>query len=167
MARQPDSASLPLSAPAPLSASATVLALDYGARRIGVAVGDAGLRTAHPIGAIAASSDAARFAQIEKLVATWQPRRLVIGLPLAPDGSHGESARRAERFARQLEARFGLPVARVDERYSSHEAESRLREAAGARRAARASRARELDAYAAQLILQQWFDEAPARMDAR
>jgi putative Holliday junction resolvase len=162
MARQPDSASLSLSTSAPRSASDTVLAFDYGARRIGVAVGDGGLRTAHPIGGIAASTDAARLAQIEKLVATWQPRRLVIGMPLAPDGTHGENARRAERFARQLEARLKLPVARVDERYSSSEAESRLREAAGARRAARASRARELDAYAAQLILQQWFDEGDA-----
>ena len=155
MARPRDASAL-----SPLSASDTILAFDYGTRRIGVAVGDGGLRTAHPIGAITAASDPLRLAEIEKLIATWQPRRLVIGMPLAPDGTQGEMARRAERFARRLETRLKLPVARVDERYSSHEAESRLREAAGARRTARASRARELDAYAAQLILQQWFEES-------
>jgi putative Holliday junction resolvase len=154
-----DSPPAQASAPSPLSASDTILAFDFGTRRIGVAVGDGGLRTAHPIGGIAAANDAARFAQIDKLVATWQPRRLVVGMPLAPDGTHGEMARRAERFARQLEARLKLPVSRVDERYSSQEAESRLREAAGARRSARASRERELDAYSAQLILQQWYEE--------
>jgi len=140
----------------------TVLAFDFGLERIGVAVGEAGLASAHPLPPIAARLSRARFEEIGRLVAEWRPARLVVGLPLAEDGTAREATRRAERFARQLEGRFRLPVARVDERYSSTEAESRVRAAAGARRAAQASRRRELDSLSAQLILEQFFDENPA-----
>jgi len=144
-----------------LESSGTVLAFDFGGRRTGVAVGDARLRTAHPLNGIAGNA-AERLAAISKLVEEWRPQQLVVGLPVAPDGGEHPLAGAVERFARQLEGRFGLPVARVDERYTSAEAESRVREAAGARRAARASRARELDSYAAQLILEQYLNERPA-----
>jgi putative Holliday junction resolvase len=145
-----------------LPASAgTVLAFDYGEGRTGVAVGDARLRTAHPLPAIAAAG-AARMAAIGKLVDEWRPERLVVGLPLGADGGAHRLAQKVARFAHELEARFRLPVAQVDERYTSAEAESRVREAFGARRAAQASRARKLDSYAAQLILQQYFDEPAA-----
>ena len=139
----------------------TVLAFDFGAKRIGVAVGDAMLRTAHPLAGVVAAGDAQQLVAVAKLVAEWQPTTLVVGVPRGTDGAAHEMTRRAERFARQLESRFGLAVERVDERYSSVEAESRLREAAGARRAARAARERTLDSYAAQLILEQYFHEAP------
>jgi putative Holliday junction resolvase len=155
--------SLPPS-PSRFSASAdagTVLAFDFGERRTGVAVGDARLGTAHPLAAIAGGASG-RLAAIASLVKEWRPQHLVVGLPIAADGQAHPLAARVERFARQLEGRFGLPVARVDERYTSAEAQTRVREAAGARRAAKASRARELDSYAAQLILEQYFDERPA-----
>ncbi len=155
--------SLPPS-PSRFSASAepgTVLAFDFGERRTGVAVGEARLGTAHPLAPIAGAA-AARLAAIASLVEEWRPQQLVVGLPVAADGGEHPLAARVERFARQLEGRFGLSVARVDERYTSAEAQSRVREAAGARRAAKASRARELDSYAAQLILEQYFDERPA-----
>ncbi len=145
----------------PQSRSGTLLAFDFGAQRIGVAVGDALLRTAHPLAGIVAADDPARLAAVAKLLAEWRPSALIVGVPRAADGAPHEMTRRAERFARRLEARFRLPVERVDERYSSVAAESRLREAAGARRAARASRARLLDSYAAQLILEQYLQEAP------
>lgn len=137
----------------------TVLAFDYGERRVGVAVGDAELGTAHPLQAIAVAGDA-RIAAIEALVHEWHPARLVVGIPLARDGSLSVLARRTQRFARQLEARLRIPVAMVDERYSSVEAESRIRDAAGARRAAASSRARTIDSYAAHLLLEQYFAEA-------
>ncbi len=146
----------------PLSSDAkpsTVLAFDFGAKRIGVAVGDALLGTAHPLAPIVATQPAARFAAIARLVEQWSAARLVVGVAHAGDGTQSEIARRAERFARQLEGRLRLPVARVDEAFSSVAAESRLREAAGARRAARASRARTLDSFAAQVILEQYFAE--------
>lgn len=139
----------------------TVLAFDYGERRTGVAVGDARLRTAHPLQPIAAIG-AARFRAIGALLAEWRPGRLVVGWPVSDDGRPHPLAPRVERFARQLENRYGIQVVRVDERYTSAAAESRMREAAGARRTARAARARQLDSYAAQLILEQYFDEVAA-----
>ena len=123
----------------------TVLALDFGLKRIGVAVGEPELRTAHPLPPIAAPG----FDTIGKLVAEWRPAQIVVGLPVAEQGEH-PLAKRVERFARQLEGRFRVPVARVDERFSSVEAESRLR---GMKR-------KSIDSVAAQLILEQYFDQA-------
>jgi putative Holliday junction resolvase len=124
----------------------TVLAFDFGLKRIGVAVGEPELGTAHPLPAVSG------FAEIQKLVAEWRPARLVVGLPVREAGPH-PFAPRVERFARQLEGRFRLPVARVDERYTSVEAESRLR---GVKHKA-------IDSVAAQLILEQYFEETSAR----
>jgi putative Holliday junction resolvase len=86
------------------------------------------------------------------LISEWRPAELVIGLPVAANGEH-PLARRVERFARQLEGRFHLPVARVDERWTSVEAESRLR---GVKR-------KSIDSVAAQLLLEQYFDQAAGR----
>ena len=122
----------------------TVLAFDFGLKRIGVAVGEPELRTAHPLRAVS------QFSQVEKLIAQWQPGALVVGLPTSVQGAPHAMTRQAEDFARRLERRFKLPVARVDERFSSVEAESRLR---GIKRKA-------VDSVAAQLILEQYFDEA-------
>ncbi len=138
--------------------SGTVLAIDYGDKRLGVAVGEEELGTAHPV-TVLHGQGAAREAALAALIAEWRPVRLVVGMPTRADGEH-PLARRIEAFIRRLEARHGLPVTRVGEDYSSAGAETRLREAAGARRAARATRERELDAYAAQLLLEQYFAEA-------
>jgi putative holliday junction resolvase len=129
----------------PERASRTVLAFDFGLKRIGVAVGEPELRSAHPLPAIAAPG----FDAISKLITEWQPAQIVVGLPIAANGEH-PLAKRVERFARQLEGRFRLPVARVDERFTSVEAESRLR---GVKNKA-------IDSVAAQLILEQYFDQA-------
>lgn len=145
----------------PEPSARTVLAFDFGLKRIGIAVGEAELGTAHALPGIAASG-APLFVALAKLVAEWRPAQLVVGLPLDENGAPHAMTRRAERFARQLEGRFRLPVAMVDERYSSVEAESRVRESAGARRAAQASRARQLDSGAAQLILEQYLGERAA-----
>ncbi len=125
----------------------TILAFDFGLKRIGVAVGEPELGTAHPLPAVAG------FAQIEKLVAEWQPASLVVGLPVAERGVH-PLAKRVERFARQLEGRYRLPVARVDERFSSVEAESRLKAAK-----TKSPIKKNVDSVAAQLILEQYFEE--------
>ncbi len=124
-------------------ANATVLAFDFGLKRIGVAVGEPEVRTAHPLPAVSG------FPEIQKLVAEWSPAQFVVGWPVAERGEH-PLAKRVERFARQLEGRFRLPVARVDERFTSVEAESRLK---GLKKKA-------IDSVAAQLILEQYFDEA-------
>jgi putative Holliday junction resolvase len=130
----------------PRPAARTVLAFDFGLKRIGVAVGEPELGTAHPLPAIA------QFAQIEKLVEEWSPAALVVGRPTSVQGEPHAMTRQAEDFARRLERRFKLPVARVDERFSSVEAESRLR-------GTRADK-KKIDSVAAQLILEQYFDEA-------
>ena len=131
----------------------TILAFDFGIRRIGVAVGEPETGTAHPLPGIAASGDA-RFTAIGALVAQWRPTALVVGLPLAANGSVHDMTRRAERFARQLHGRFRLPVELVDERYSSLEAEGRMR----GRKVGRLA----IDSVAAQLILEQYLDERAA-----
>lgn len=135
----------------------TVLAFDFGTRRIGVAVGEAMLKSARPLTTIAAAANAARFEAIGRLIAEWQPARLVVGLPLALDGAEHEMTARSRRFANQLRGRFGLPVELADERLSSAEAENRLR-----RRGHDLRRNKEaVDAEAAAVILQSYFDRTP------
>jgi len=145
--------------PPSANSAGTVLAFDYGERRVGVAVGDSAVRIAHPLEGIALQGEA-RLAAIAKLIAEWRPVRLVVGMPTAEEGAPHPLAARVRGFARRLEARFQLPVAFVDERYSSVDAEARLRSVFGARRAVRAARRREVDSYAAQLLLEQHFAEA-------
>lgn len=125
----------------------TVLAFDFGLKRIGVAVGEPELGIAHPLAPIAAPG----FDAIGRLVAEWQPAKIVIGLPVAEQGEH-PLARRVQRFARQLEGRYRVPVERVDERFTSVEAEHKLR----------GMKNKSIDSVAAQLILEQYFNEHAA-----
>jgi putative Holliday junction resolvase len=118
------------------------LAFDVSPRRVGVAAGNAALRTASPLTTIRTEGDA-RFAAIARLVAEWQPDALVVGVPRHPDGAAHDNTRRAQRFARQLHGRFKLPVHEVDERYTTTEV--------------RAAGAADLDAAAAALILEQYL----------
>ena len=137
------------------SENATVLAFDFGTRRIGVAIGSVLLGVARPLTTIADEANATRFAAVAALIEEWQPDVLVVGLPVHGDGTPHEMTARAERFARQLEGRFGLKVARVDERYTSQGAEGALVTAGAGASARKAVR----DSVAAQLILQSWFDD--------
>ena len=121
----------------PVTAGEVVLAFDFGARRIGVAIGNTLTAQARPLEVVDVR---AAWPRIGALLAEWEPARLVVGIPRHPDGAAHEMTRRCERFARQLEGRFRLPVQRVDERYSSavtHDGR---------------------DDEAAAVILQQWFD---------
>ena len=142
--------------PAPRLAG-TVLGFDFGTRRIGVAVGEAELGTAHPLPVIRAQTQAGKLTAIARLVEEWKPALLLVGRPLSEDGAAHEVTRRAERFARQLGARFALPIEMADERYSSAEVESRLRAGYGARKTATLARGKALDSHAAQIILEQYF----------
>lgn len=136
--------SAPASAPVPSPSS--YLAFDFGARRVGAAAGNTLTRSAQPLRTIAAEGDL-RFAAIARLIDEWRPDALVVGVPFHPDGAEHENTRRARRFARQLHGRFGLPVHEVDERYSTTEAIG-----AGAR---------DLDAAAAAVILEQYLRSLP------
>lgn len=132
----------------------TILGFDFGEQRIGVAVGEPMLKQAHPLTTICTAKNDERFAAIERLLAEWQPAALVVGRPLAVDGSEHDMTRRCRRFANQLRGRFGLPVDEVDERFSSAEAGRQLFECGLDGRQAR----QHIDSVAAQLILQDYLD---------
>jgi len=134
-----------------------VLAFDMGMRRIGVACGDTLSRAASPLPGIAAGPDGPQWAAIDALMSEWQPAIAVVGLPYNADDSESAMAARARAFAAALESRYRLPVKLVDERYSSIEAQARLREArqAGVRKH-RVAKA-DIDAAAACVILERWF----------
>ena len=123
----------------------TVLAFDVGIKRTGVAFGSRMLGQPQPQPTVQAQGDA-RWALIERQIKTWQPEALVVGVPFHPDGAEHENTRFARNFARQLRHRFGLPVHEVDERYSTT--------------SALADGARDADAAAACIILQQYFQQS-------
>lgn len=141
----------------------TVLAFDFGAKRIGIAVGEWQTRQAHPLTTIEAEVVTERFAAIGALIREWRPAHLVVGRPTALDGTAHAMTARCQRFAQQLRGRFGLDVDYADERLSSFEAQERLLASGHDTRRAR----KHLDAVAAQLILQNYFDgmSSPTRLD--
>jgi putative Holliday junction resolvase len=118
------------------------LAFDWGERRVGMASGNAITRTASPLPTVDAQGDA-RWQRLLAAIAQWQPDALVVGVPYHPDGAAHALTQRAQRFARQLHGRTGLPVVEVDERYSSTEAH--------------ALGAQDADAAAACIILEQYL----------
>ena len=124
----------------------TFMALDFGLKRTGFAVGNRLMRTAQPQGTITAEGNA-RFDKVAQQLKTWQPDALVVGVPFHPDGAAHENTMRARRFARQLHGRVNLPVFEVDERYTTTEA--------------RSNGARDADAAAACIILEQFLRSLP------
>lgn len=132
----------------------TILAFDFGKKRIGVAVGDLDLGLAHPLATVSDENTMRRFDSIASFIAEWQPVLLVVGLPTYADGTEHELTRLSRRFARRLEGRFGIKTVLVDERYTSVNASVALREAGVKRRKQKPV----LDQVAAQLILQSYFD---------
>lgn len=122
-----------------------VFGFDFGIKRIGIAMGNTLTGQAQPLAVVEAIDNATRFARIGALIAEWKPARLVVGEPLHPDGAEHEMTLRCRRFANQLHGRFDLPVELVDERYSSA--------------VIPAKRGEIIDAKAASIILQQYFDD--------
>lgn len=143
-----------------MSAPETLLAFDVGTRRVGVAVGNTLLRVATPLAVLPAAGALDRIAE---LIAEWTPQRLIVGLPAHADGTATHGTAPARTFARRLEARTRLPVAFVDERYTSVEAEREARETR--RRPVQAAggyaKMPPVDDLAAALILQQYLDAHP------
>ena len=125
----------------------TVMAFDYGTRRVGVAVGNSVTKVGQALKTIVAPSSDVLFQAIEKLLKEWQPDQLVVGRPVHPDGIPHEMTAKAVRFGNQLHGRFQLPVSWVDERYTSAvlEGDSKMHD--------------NLDAHSAALILEQYFAE--------
>jgi len=118
----------------------TILAFDFGEKRIGVAVGNTITKTAEALKIIQEKNQHEKFKAIESLIEEWQPKSLVVGLPTHPDGAEHEMTLKAKRFGNQLHGRFQKEVVWVDERYTSVSVQDGH------------------DALAAQLILQQYLD---------
>ncbi|UDG83251.1 Holliday junction resolvase RuvX [Candidatus Vallotia lariciata] len=129
------------------TSEATLLAFDYGHKRIGIAIGNTITYCARALITVENRNREYRFSAVKKLIDVWQPMWLVVGLPIYPDGTSHNLTQQAKNFGNQLNGRFNLPVTLVDERYSSVEAK------------ATGARAHILDAVAACIILQQYFDE--------
>ena len=123
----------------------TVMAFDYGTRRVGVAVGNTEIRASQALKTVAATNVDVLFREIDSLLKEWLPNQLVVGLPTHPDGAEHEMTQKARRFGNQLQGRFNLPVAWVDERYTSVvlEGDPEMHD--------------NLDAHSAALILEQYF----------
>ncbi|QWD98746.1 Holliday junction resolvase RuvX [Polynucleobacter sp. MG-5-Ahmo-C2] len=131
----------------PIKRPMTILAFDYGTRRVGVAVGNTETRASQALKTIAAANADGLFWEVENLLKEWQPDQIVVGLPTHPDGADHEMTAKAKRFGNQLHGRFNLPVSWVDERYTSAVLETDLQMHDN------------LDAHSAALILEQYFAE--------
>lgn len=123
----------------------TVLGFDFGLKRIGVAVGNTGIRQAQTLTIIDAVTNDAKFTEIATLIKEWQPTLCIVGLPRHPDGAEHEMTVRCRRFANQLHGRFDVTTVLVDERYSSAVISHQ--------------RGERIDDQAAAIILQQYFDD--------
>ena len=133
----------------------TILGFDFGEKRIGVAVGNTVTSQAQALTTLHVASNAARLGAVEKLVNEWQPASFVVGQPEHADGAPHEVAHLAKKFGNRLAEKFRLPVAYVNETLSSAEASSIL----GARGVKGTAQKAEIDAVAAQVILQSFLDE--------
>jgi putative Holliday junction resolvase len=135
------------------------MGFDYGARRIGIAVGNAISMSARALEVLANGERGPDWQRLDTLLREWRPDALLVGLPLMLDDGEQMASRAARSFAGELRARYGLPVQLVDERHSSQEAAQRFaaRRAGGA---AKRKHAAALDAVAAQIIVERWLEHA-------
>jgi len=124
----------------------TLLAFDFGLKKIGVAIGNTLTGQARPLRILRSETQDARFAQVAAVLAEWRPDCVVVGLPLTLSGEEQPASLQSRRFAHQIEGRFHLPVVLVDERGSSVEAQQRL------------APREDDDAMAAAIILQRYLD---------
>ncbi len=138
------------------------LAIDYGEKRIGLAWGDSEIGIAMPVPAAVERDFEARLAHVGEEISARRVGRLIVGYPVNMDGSHGYKTRETDEFIAALEARFGLPVVRVDETLSSYEAEAGMsakrKGGRDARSRSRHRRTGEIDSRAAAVILQDYFN---------
>lgn len=138
-----------------------ILAFDYGTRRIGVASGDTLTRTARALTTLE-RGDVVPWAAIGKLVREYQPSQFVVGLPWNMDGTPTVLTEVSRSFAAELKARYNKPVALVDERLSSREAESQLRDARASGMKKRRNTHADVDMIAARILLEQWLENPGA-----
>ena len=136
----------------------TILGFDFGTKKIGVAVGQSVTQTVTPLVTLPSKNQKPDWDKIETLINEWQPNIFVVGLPYNKDGEDQPMTLAAKKFANQLNGRFRLPVELMDERYSSYEAELRLKETkTNKKQTNKRQTAMDIDKIAAQLIVESWF----------
>ena len=144
----------------------SLIALDYGRRRIGVATGVCITGTAAPLTTIIAHDGRPDWQSLEKILDEWKPDLFVLGLPYNSDGTESEMTSEVRSFAAKLQARYQIPVEYIDERYTSTEAKALLKEER--RRGSRTKKLKkeDVDAKAAQLIAESWMRSTGATPSA-
>jgi putative Holliday junction resolvase len=140
----------------PASPPQLILAFDFGTRRIGLASGDTLTRTARGLSTLDCVHGTP-WAAIDKVCADLQPSQLIVGLPHNMDGTPTPLTAAARAFAAELAQRYGKPVALVDERLSSREAEAELRKARASGLKRRRATHADVDMIAARILLERWF----------
>ncbi|MDZ4263702.1 MAG: Holliday junction resolvase RuvX [Pseudomonadota bacterium] len=141
------------------SGQRTLLGFDFGLKRIGVAVGQELTGTTRPLTTVNVNNQLIDWPHIERLLNEWQPDLIIVGLPLNMDGSEAEIGQRARRFSNQLHGRFNRPVALVDERLTSIEAEQIVTEARRHGQMKKQKAKESVDQIAAELILKSWLGQ--------
>lgn len=131
----------------------TYLGFDFGLRRIGCAVGTSVTLQAKPLTPLSAQAGVPDWSVVNKLIQTWEPRGLVVGIPTCIDDTPQYTTDLAKRFAQALGAHYNVPVYTVDERFTTKEARSRLFAEGGYRQLQKSS----IDSIAAVIILEQWL----------
>jgi len=147
-------------APRPSSLVPTiVLGFDYGARRIGIALGNVISRSARALEVLANGEHGPDWPRLDSVMREWRPDALLVGLPLTIDDAEQSTSHSARAFANELQSRYGLQVTLIDERHSSQEAAQRFAARRGAGVAKR-KHAAALDAFAAEIIVERWLEHA-------
>ena len=130
-----------------------LLGFDFGMKRIGVAVGQAITQSATPLTTIHANAGVPDWNSLTKLLQEWKPQALVVGIPLNMDGTDQPITEDAKNFALELKSHFKIPTFGMDERLSTKDARDRVFQAGGYKKL----QSTEIDAVAAQLILEHWL----------
>jgi putative holliday junction resolvase len=138
----------------------TILAFDFGTQRIGIAVGQSVTKSAAPLAVLTVKSRLERIAAITPFVEQWEPKLLIVGQPFFADGTAHDITALSSKFARQMSEHFRLPFILVDERYTSVEAERKIQsDHLSISKKIRQSNKSRVDAWAAALIAEQYFNQ--------
>ncbi len=138
-----------------------LLGFDFGMKRIGIAVGQTITKTARPLVTLKAKDGIPQWEELDKLVKTWRPDALIVGIPLNMDGTEQNVTLSAKKFADSLKERYNLPVFGVDERLTTRDAREQMFSKGGYK----ALKNGQVDSVAAQLILETWFMQSGDKQD--
>lgn len=131
----------------------TYLGFDFGTKHLGIAVGQTITKTANPLSTLPMKKGAPNYELLDVIIEKWQPRGLIVGLPLQPDGSHSQTSLAAKRFGQNISQHYRLPIYYIEERLTSFQARQSLKDSPAFTQAGQNK-----DAIAAAIILQSWLN---------